>query len=223
MRDTPIRPSGLRDQCFVLRDFRPCRPSLRLFRFVDVKAPFRVLLASLIVVPLAACADDSADVAPPTTSVEVSNTEAPTTTLAPYVSPMGDVIGEALVAGQFSVLAGLLVDAGLVDALRADGPFTVFAPNDAAFGTVPAATLDAVFADPELLASVLTYHVVAGEALTSESLTDGQELTTLQGQTLKVTKSGDQIRINGVNVIVADVPATNGVIHVIDGVLVPES
>jgi uncharacterized surface protein with fasciclin (FAS1) repeats len=65
--------------------------------------------------------------------------------------------------------------------------------------------------------------VVAGEALTAESLTDGQELTTLQGQTLKVTKSGDEIRINGVRVIAADVPATNGVIHVIDGVLVPES
>jgi uncharacterized surface protein with fasciclin (FAS1) repeats len=188
-----------------------------------VNAPIRVLLASLIVVPLTACADDSADVAPPTTSAEISSTEAPTTTLPPYVSPMGDVIGEALVAGQFSVLAGLLVDAGLVDALRADGPFTVFAPNDPAFATLPAATLDAVFADPELLASVLTYHVVAGEALTAESLTDGQELTTLQGQTLKVTKSGDEIRINGVRVIAADVPATNGVIHVIDGVLVPES
>lgn len=136
---------------------------------------------------------------------------------------MGDVIGEALVAGQFSVLAGLLVDAGLVDALRAEGPFTVFAPNDAAFGKLPDTTLDAVFADADLLTAVLTYHVVAGDALTVESLTDGQELTTLQGQTLKVTKSGDQVLINGVRVIAADVPATNGVIHVIDGVLIPES
>ncbi len=136
---------------------------------------------------------------------------------------MGDIIGEALVAGQFSVLAGLLVDAGLVDALRAEGPFTVFAPNDAAFGKLPAATLDAVFADPDLLAAVLTYHVVAGESLTAESLTDGQELTTLQGQTLKVTKTGDQVLVNGVPVIAADVPATNGMIHVIDGVLVPET
>jgi len=65
--------------------------------------------------------------------------------------------------------------------------------------------------------------VAAGEALTAESLTDGQELTTLQGQTLKVTKSGDQVLINGIPVIAADVPATNGVIHVIGGVLVPES
>ena len=66
-------------------------------------------------------------------------------------------------------------------------------------------------------------RVAAGEALTAESLTDGQELTTLQGQTLKVTKSGDQVLINGIPVIAADVPATNGVIHVIGGVLVPES
>ena len=190
-----------------------------------MRSHLRIALASLFtVVPLTACADDSADVAPPTTSAETSVTEAPAeSTLPPYVSPMGDVIGEALVAGQFSVLAGLLVDAGLVDALRAEGPFTVFAPNDAAFGELPAATLDAVFADPDLLAAVLTYHVVAGEALTAESLTDGQELTTLQGQTLKVTKSGDQVLINGIPVIAADVPATNGVIHVIGGVLVPES
>jgi len=188
-----------------------------------VRSHLRFALASLFVaVPLSACADDSADVAPPTTSAETSGTEAPTT-LPPYVSPMGDIIGEALVAGQFTVLAGLLVDAGLVDALRAEGPFTVFAPNDAAFGELPATTLDAVFADADLLTAVLTYHVVAGDALTAESLTDGQELTTLQGQTLKVTKSGDQVLINGVPVIAADVPATNGVIHVIDGVLVPES
>lgn len=203
----------------------PDDDSTDIFRFDAVRSHLRIALASLFtVVPLTACADDSADVAPPTTSAETSVTEAPAeSTLPPYVSPMGDVIGEALVAGQFSVLAGLLVDAGLVDALRAEGPFTVFAPNDAAFGEVPAATLDAVFADPDLLTAVLTYHVVAGEALTAESLTDGQELTTLQGQTLKVTKSGDQVLVNGIPVIAADVPATNGVIHVIGGVLVPES
>lgn len=203
----------------------PALDSTDIFRFDAVRSHLRIALASLFtVVPLMACADDSADVAPPTTSAGTSVTEAPAeSTLPPYVSPMGDVIGEALVAGQFSVLAGLLVDAGLVDALRAEGPFTVFAPNDAAFGELPAATLDAVFADPDLLTAVLTYHVVAGQALTAESLTDGQELTTLQGQTLKVTKSGDQVLINGIPVIAADVPATNGVIHVIGGVLVPES
>ncbi|MEY4362600.1 MAG: hypothetical protein RL391_1906 [Actinomycetota bacterium] len=176
-----------------------------------------------VVVPLTACSDDSADVAPPTPTVEPSGTEAPATTMAPYESPLGDVIGQALVAGQFTVLAGLLVDAGLVDALRAEGPFTVFAPNDAAFSELPASTLDAVFADPALLTAVLTYHVVAGEAISADSLVDGQELTTLQGQTLKVTKSGDKVQINGIDVIATDVPATNGVIHVISGVLVPQS
>ena len=134
---------------------------------------------------------------------------------------MSDIVGEALTAGVFTTLAGLLVDVGLVQALRAPGPFTVFAPTDDAFATVPAATMDAVFADPALLAAVLTFHVVAGQNLTLAEMPDGTVLTTLQGNTLTITKKGDATYVNGIEIVAGDVPATNGTIHVISGVLVP--
>jgi uncharacterized surface protein with fasciclin (FAS1) repeats len=187
------------------------------------------LLVTLVSVSVA-CADDTADVAAPEptsaptgdgSSNGTTDSAPPAETLPPYEAPIGDIVGEALTAGQFFTLAGLLVEADLVQALRSDGPFTVFAPTDDAFGTVPAATMDAVFADRELMTAVLTYHVVPG-AFAAADLTDGQELETLQGQTLLVTKTGDSVKVNGVDVVAADVPATNGVIHVIGGVLVPE-
>lgn len=197
----------------------------------DVKTTRIVLpLVVALVSVSAACSDDPADVsAPETTAAPASDGSSGATTdttpvaesLPPYEAPLGDIIGEALVAGQFSTLAGLLVEADLVQALRGEGPFTVFAPTDDAFGTVPAATIDAVFADRDLLTAVLTYHVVPGK-FTAADLTDGQELETLQGQKLVVTKSGDSVKVNGIDVVAADVPATNGVIHVISGVLVPE-
>ena len=191
----------------------------------------RVLAPVAALVPLlgvSACSDDEGDSAPPATEAPAEGgatetTAAPTTTLGPYVSPLGDIIGEALTKNaQFTSLAAMVVEAGLVQALRGDGPFTVFAPTNDAIAAVPAETLDAVWADKDLLTAVLTYHVIAGEALTSADLTDGQELTTLQGDTLVVGKSGDTVTINGIEVLIADVPATNGVIHAIGGVLVPE-
>lgn len=168
---------------------------------------------------LTACSSDSADVAATTVPAQTTTTVA--TTLPPYESPLGDIVGEALTAGSFSTLAGLLVDAGLVQALRAEGPFTVFAPTDDAFTAVPAATMDAVFADPDLLTAVLTYHVVAGQNLTLADMPDGTILTTLQGDTLTITKKGDTTYVNDIEIVVGDVPATNGTIHVISGVLVP--
>ena len=180
-------------------------------------------LSILIGVVTTACGDDSADVTSSsmTTAGATETTMAPTTTLGPYVSPLGDIVGEALYAGSFVTLAGLLVRADLVQALRAEGPFTVFAPTDDAFATVPAGTLDAVISDPDLLTSVLTYHVVAGEFTMSDAV-DGDELTTLQGQTLTITKDGDTTFVNGIEIVAADVPATNGTINVLAaGVLVP--
>jgi len=172
---------------------------------------------------VSACAEDSSDLAA-TTTTPSATTPTTTSTLAPYESPLGDVVGEALVAGRFTTLAGMLVEADLVQALRADGPFTVFAPTDEAFTAVPADTLDAVFADRDLLTSVLTYHVIAGETITMADLMamdDGAKLTTLQGATLTVTHEGEQVLIDGNAIEVGDVPATNGTIHVIGGVLVP--
>ncbi len=175
---------------------------------------------ALLSVSVSACADDENDVAPTTTVA----TEAPptsTTTLPPYVSPLGDIVGEALTAQQFTTLAALLVNAGLVDALRAEGPFTVFAPIDAAFVALDPQTLDAVYADLDLLTAVLTYHMVPGEALSLTDLPDGSVLTTLQGNTLTITTVSDTTFVNGIEIVAGDVPATNGVIHAINGVLVP--
>lgn len=177
-----------------------------------------VLLAGTVV----GCGGDEADVAP-TTTLAGEPVETTTTTLAPYESPIGDIVGEALTAGSFFTLAGLLVEAGLVDALRDPGPFTVFAPVDDAFLALPSATLDAVYADSDLLTAVLTYHVVAGEALNIADMDSGSTLTTLQGSTLTITKEGGKTFVNGIEIVVSDVTATNGVIHVISGVLVPNS
>ena len=197
---------------------------MRVVKTTRLAVPLVVALVSVA----AACSDDPADVAAPETTTApvgdgatTADTAPATETLPPYEAPIGDIVGEALTAGQFFTLAGLLVEADLVQALRGEGPFTVFAPTDDAFGTVPAATMDAVFADRDLMTAVLTYHVVPG-TFTAADLSDGQELETLQGQTLLVTKSGESVKVNGIDVVAADVPATNGVIHVIGGVLVPE-
>ena len=113
--------------------------------------------------------------------------------------------------------------AGLVDTLKGEGPFTVFAPTDAAFAKVPKAQLDALLADKEALTAVLTYHVVAGR-VTSADLVEKRYLTakTVQGETLEID-ARNSVRVNGANVVKADIPATNGVIHVIDTVVLPPS
>lgn len=184
-----------------------------------------IAIFGCLAVGIVACGEDASDQPSTTTNSASEPTTTTTSTLPPYESPLGDVVGEALVAGRFTTLAGMLVEADLVQALRADGPFTVFAPTDDAFAAVPADTLDAVFADRDLLTAVLTYHVVAGEIITMADLMamdDGSTLTTLQGATLTVTHDGDTVLIDGNAIAVGDVPATNGTIHVIGGVLVPD-
>lgn len=203
---------------------RPHHPARTLASLRPVsRASLVVAGLSLLIATSVACSSDDADVAPATTPAPGPTVETTTSTLAPYVSPIGDIIGEALVGVQFTTLAGLLVQAGLVGALRDPGPFTVFAPTDSAFAKVPAATLNAVVADPALLTAVLTYHVVAGEALNIADMESGTTLKTLQGSTLTITKEGGKTFVNGIEILVSDLTATNGVIHVIGGVLVPES
>lgn len=131
-----------------------------------------------------------------------------------------DIVGTALNGPTFSQLAGMVVDAGLVEALRG-GPFTVFAPTNDAFDKLPLDVLYSVQDDEALLTTVLTYHVVEGEILAAE-LQEG-ELQTLAGIALQITRDGDQVLVNGNPVMAADVQATNGVIHVMGDVLVPPS
>jgi uncharacterized surface protein with fasciclin (FAS1) repeats len=132
-----------------------------------------------------------------------------------------DIVETALAANNFSTLATALGAAGLIETLKGEGPFTVFAPTDAAFAKVPQQTLEDLL-QPEnkkKLAAILTYHVVPGK-VTSHEVIAMNSATTLQGQKLNISKQ-DGVKINEAKVIVTDVEATNGVIHIIDSVLMP--
>ncbi len=137
------------------------------------------------------------------------------------VPPIGDIIEVATTLPGFATLAELVTTAGLVPTLQGEGPFTVFAPLDSAFEALPAATLAAVQADPNLLSTVLTYHVVAGKLSTAD-LVEGP-LMTVAGVELTVSKEGGATLLDGKPIALANVQATNGVIHVMADVLVPPS
>jgi transforming growth factor-beta-induced protein len=132
--------------------------------------------------------------------------------------PVVDNVQTAVDAG-FSTLVAAVRAAGLEDVLRGPGPFTIFAPTDAAFAELPAGALESLLADPSALASVLTYHVVAGRVFASD-LSDGMTVTTVEGRTIRVSLSGGA-RVNDAAIVATDILTSNGVIHVIDSVLLP--
>ncbi|MFZ4506237.1 MAG: fasciclin domain-containing protein [Fimbriimonas sp.] len=124
---------------------------------------------------------------------------------------------------DFSTLVSLLKAADLVDTLSGKGPFTVFAPTNAAFAKVPKATLEALGKDKALLTKVLTYHVVSGNVLAADALKlRGKSVATVAGAKIKLSGHGKELKINNAKVIAADIKASNGVIHVIDTVLIPK-
>ncbi len=122
-----------------------------------------------------------------------------------------------------STLVTAVSEAGLVDTLNSEGPFTIFAPYNDAFAAIPEEDLNGILADQELLTSILTYHVVAGESLDLQGLIDAGEVTTVQGDTLTIEASEDLATVNGAVVICGNVQVANGTVHIIDTVLVPES
>jgi uncharacterized surface protein with fasciclin (FAS1) repeats len=128
----------------------------------------------------------------------------------------------AIASESAKTLAAAVTAAGLVQTLQGEGPFTVFAPTDAAFAAIQK-DVDTLLKpeNKEKLANILTYHVVSGKALAAD-LKDGQELTTVQGGKLKVAIKGDKVMIGDAHVTTADVAASNGVVHVIDKVLMPK-
>jgi uncharacterized surface protein with fasciclin (FAS1) repeats len=132
----------------------------------------------------------------------------------------GNLVQTATASGQFKTLVMLLRKAGLAQTLARTGPYTVFAPTDAAFAKVPKATVNALLADRAKLRSVLLYHVVRGK-VTAAQLAKRTSVATLAGGQLTVRSTGSAILVNKAKVISADVVASNGVIHVINGVLVP--
>lgn len=129
-----------------------------------------------------------------------------------------DIVDTAVSAGDFNTLAAALQAADLVDTLKGSGPFTVFAPTDAAFAKIPKADLDALLADKAKLTAVLTYHVVPG-AVMSKDVKAGM-VKTVQGSSLTVTTMGG-VKVDNANVTAVDIIADNGVIHVIDTVVLP--
>ncbi len=133
-----------------------------------------------------------------------------------------DIVDTAVAAGQFKTLAAALTAAGLVDTLKGPGPFTVFAPTDAAFAKLPAGTLDTLL-KPESkakLTAILTYHVVAGKVMAAD-VVKLKEAKTVNGAMVAVKVDGGNVMINNAKVATADIGASNGVIHVIDTVLLP--
>jgi transforming growth factor-beta-induced protein len=134
-----------------------------------------------------------------------------------------DIVDTAVGAGSFKTLVTAVQAAGLVDTLKGAGPFTVFAPTDAAFAKLPKATLDGLLADKKALAEILTYHVVAGKVLASDVVKlNGQSAATVNGAKISIAVAAGKVTLNGnVNVVKTDVLASNGVIHVIDTVLLP--
>ncbi len=133
-----------------------------------------------------------------------------------------DIVDTAVAAGQFTTLAAALTAADLIDTLKSEGPFTVFAPTDAAFAALPAGTVENLL-KPENLAqlqAVLTYHVVAGKVMAAD-VVGISAATSVQGSTIDVTVNGGSVKVNQANVTATDIEASNGVIHIIDAVILP--
>jgi uncharacterized surface protein with fasciclin (FAS1) repeats len=176
----------------------------------------RSILLSLAAVAIlvAACSSSAA-------SPSVAPSVAPSA--AASVAPAGDIVEVATAAGSFKTLLQAATVAGLVDTLKGPGPFTVFAPTDEAFAALPAGTLDGLLKDPAKLKDILLYHVVSGKVMADEvvKLTSA---TTVQGKAITVTVKDGTVYLNDtVKVVTTDIQASNGVIHVIDAVLLPPS
>ncbi len=192
--------------------------------FASMRAPTTPLaLAAFLALGLAACG--TADEAP------TPDMEAPTTAEMPApgaaevgTDPMdhdpGTIIDVAAAAGTFETLLAAAAAAGLVEALDGEGPYTVFAPTDDAFAALPEGTVEALLADPEALAEILLYHVVPG-VVTAEQVVTLSEAETALGESVEIRVDDGTVRVNGATVVATDIEASNGIIHVIDQVLLP--
>lgn len=139
---------------------------------------------------------------------------------APAADDKKDIVDTAVAAGKFDTLVAAVKAAGLVETLKGDGPFTVFAPTDEAFKKVPKDKLDALLKDKKALAGVLTYHVVPGKVMAADvvKLTSAK---TVQGSEVTIAARGGKVTVNGAAVVTTDIACKNGVIHVIDAVILP--
>ena len=177
----------------------------------------RKLLAPLALIGLlVSCGGDDSDVAPVT--------EAPMTSEAPMASDApaeaGDIVAVASANEDFSTLVAAVAAAGLVETLQGEGPFTVFAPTNEAFAALPAGLVDKLLLpeNKDLLVKILTYHVVSGKVMAAD-VTAG-DVPSVEGQNITITTDMG-VKVNGANVVTTDIEARNGVIHVIDAVILP--
>ena len=139
---------------------------------------------------------------------------------APVKTQDKDIVDTAVAAGSFTTLAKALEVAGLIDTLKGDGPFTVFAPTDAAFAKLPAGTVEALLKDPAKLKSILLYHVVSGK-VTAADVVKLKSAKTVQGSSAKIMVRKGKVMVDKANVVKTDIMTSNGVIHVIDTVILP--
>ena len=188
-------------------------------------------IAGALALTLAACGDDGSDDADAATEEAAEAPAAapaedmePAEEMAPADEP-GTIVDVAAATDGFSTLVAAVQAAGLVETLSGEGPFTVFAPTDDAFAAALEAlgiTAEELLADTETLTSILTYHVVPGEVPSSDVVTlDGQSVATVNGADVAISVDGDTVMVNDATVTAVDVEASNGVIHVIDTVLLP--
>ena len=153
---------------------------------------------------------------------ETGNVNLATSRKIRELSRLPSIVGAAIATPALSTLVAAVKAGGLVETLDTTGPYTVFAPTNDAFAKVPSATLASLLTaeGKSALVNILTYHVVSGKAMSGD-LVDGQEIKTLQGKTLKVMIKDSKVYINNAQVVIADVKTKNGVVHVIDSVLIP--
>ncbi|MFN0108237.1 MAG: fasciclin domain-containing protein [Blastocatellia bacterium] len=132
-----------------------------------------------------------------------------------------DIVDTAVAAGSFKTLAAALQAAGLIETLKGKGPFTVFAPTDEAFAKLPAGTVEALLKDKQKLTKILLYHVVSGSVM-AKDVVKLKSAKTVQGSSVKITVKDGNVMVDNANVVKTDIAATNGVIHVIDSVILPK-
>jgi transforming growth factor-beta-induced protein len=183
------------------------RPATHLPKGTLMKRTLLLTLTTLAIV-IAAC------------SPAASPTPEPATP-EPTTAAMGDIVEVATEAGSFTTLLAAATAAGLVDTLKGEGPYTVFAPTDEAFAALPEGTLDGLLADPEALADILLYHVVAGK-VTSDQVVGLTSADSVQGSPIAISVSDGTVMLNdSATVVTTDIETSNGVIHVIDAVILP--
>ena len=183
------------------------------------------LLVPALAIAIAACSSAASPSAAPTTAPTA--TPAPTTAAAPSTAPSvsaamaKDIVETATEAGSFKTLLAAVKAAGLVETLQGKGPFTVFAPTDAAFAALPAGTLDGLLKDPAALKKILLYHVVSG-SVTADKVVGLTSATSVEGSPIAISVKDGTVYLNdSAKVVTPDVMASNGVIHVIDKVILP--